>query len=281
MLDRLARHSQRALPAGVAEALRTWAGRRERVTYHASATLVEFASRGDLEHALGQWPVDARVPPVVISDRLLLVEDETSIPFQRFRLAGARDYRRAPEACLEVERDGVTLTLDLGRSDLLVDAELARFAEELPLDAARGTPGNPRRRFRVSTGSISRGFENGLTLGVLSSWYARRTGAEMPPAVRLLAVALNSRVPPMATSRPLLLHTPSAELLDGLLQHPETGIHLGIRLGPTSVVVPDESLEAFRGALERLGLSLREPGSDAVDPTAPSADVHLRRARRH
>ena len=45
-------------------------------------------------------------------------------------MAGSRDYRRPPEACVEVEPDGVTLTLDLARSDLLVDAELIRFADE-------------------------------------------------------------------------------------------------------------------------------------------------------
>ena len=48
ILDHLAEHSQRPLHSGVAEALRTWAGRRERVTYHASATLIEFASLTDL-----------------------------------------------------------------------------------------------------------------------------------------------------------------------------------------------------------------------------------------
>ena len=145
MHDRLARHSQRPLPAGVAEALRTWAGRRERVTYHATATLVEFASRDDLEHALKLWPASARSAPVAISERLLLVEDESSIPFQRFRLAGSRDYRRPAEHCMEVEHDGVTMTLDLARSDLLVDAELARFTEEQPPESVHGLrPANPR-----------------------------------------------------------------------------------------------------------------------------------------
>ena len=89
MHDRLARHSSRPLPAGVAEALRTWAGRRDRVTYHASATLVEFASRADLDQALAHWPGDSLTGPVVVSDRLLLVEDESAIPFQRFRLTGS------------------------------------------------------------------------------------------------------------------------------------------------------------------------------------------------
>jgi len=109
MRDQLQRHSPRPLPAGVTEALRTWAGRRERVTYHASATLVEFATPDDLERALRHWPADDRPAPLRVSDRLVLVEDERSIPFQRFRLTGSRSYRTPPDACVEVEPDGVTI----------------------------------------------------------------------------------------------------------------------------------------------------------------------------
>ncbi|WP_406700981.1 helicase-associated domain-containing protein [Singulisphaera sp. Ch08] len=269
MLDRLARHSQRALPAGVSEAVRTWAGRRDRITYYGSATLVEFATREDLEKAMAQWPESVGAAPIAISDRLLLVEDDSSIPFQRLRLAGARDYRRSPEACLEVEADGVTLSLDLSRSDLLVDAELVRFADELPLDPATGTPGNPRRRFVISPASIARGTANGMTSSTLSHWFARRTDADIPPAVRLLLLANQSRVPALNTSRPLVLHAPSADLIDGLVQHPSTRSHLGERLGPTSVVVPDEELEAFRIALDQLGLAIADP-STAKEPEITS-----------
>ena len=67
-----------------------------------------------------------------------------TIPFDRFRMAGSRDYRRPPEACVTVEPDGVSMALDPARSDLLVDAELGRFADELP--ASRPVPGGPRSR---------------------------------------------------------------------------------------------------------------------------------------
>jgi hypothetical protein len=269
ILDRLARHSSRPLPASVIEALRTWSGRRERITYHAAATLIEFASRADLEAGLAHWPTESR-PPVRISERLLLVEDETAIPFSRFRLAGARDYRRAPEACLEVEPDGVTLTLDLARSDLLIDAELARFADELPPAAAsapaagQDSPGNPRRRFVVSPASLARAAENGYSPALLAHWYVKRTGAEMPPAVRLLLLAEHGRSTPLTAHRPLVLQVPSAQWLDGLLQHPATRDYLGERLGPTTVIIPDELIVPFRRALEGLGLGLEvEARTDA------------------
>ena len=261
MLDRLGKHSSRPLPAGVAEALRTWAGRRDRVTYHASATLVEFATTDDLEAALGLWPTTGRVAPVRISDRLLLVEEEGAIPFTRFRMAGSRDYRRPAEACVDVEPDGVTLALDLGRSDLLVDAELARFADERPTYQRHDGSSAPRRLFDVSPLSLARAAENGMTVAQMSRWFQQRTGGEMPAAIRLLLHAATPGVGPFPTRRPIVMSAPSPDLLDGLLQHPATGPHLGDRLGPTTAIIPDDDIEPLRKALADLGLTLgEEPG---------------------
>jgi hypothetical protein len=276
MLDRLGRHSARPLPAGVAEALRTWSGRRERVSYHAAATLIEFASPEALQAALAAWADEGRPPPVPVSDRLLLVEDDASIPFRRFRLTGSRDYRRPPEVCVEVEPDGVTLALDPGRADLFVDAELSRFADELPRDDSAGLF---RRRFRVGPASLARGVEDGQTPATLARWFAQRTGGDLPPALRLLLHAQAPRVEPLRSSRPLVLHVPSPDLLDGLAQHPATRDALGERLGPTTVVVPDGAIDRLKAGLSRIGLTVQDTDGSAHgqagDPRRPE------RGRRH
>jgi Helicase conserved C-terminal domain len=261
MRDLLQRHSPRPLPAGVAEALRTWSGRRDRVTYHAAATLVEFGSADDLEEALRAWPQDCGPAPVHVSDRMLLVEDERGIPFQRLRLTGSRDYRRPPEVCVEVEADGVSLTLDPARSDLLVDAELASFADE-QTEVSRGTTaGSLRRRFVVTRASLARADETGMTEPTLATWFPRRTGTEIPPAIRLLLLAAGPRVAALTAGRPLVVRTPNAEILDGLVQHPETRDLLGERLGPTAVAISAGALPAFRLAVARLGIPLHDDPS--------------------
>jgi hypothetical protein len=260
MLERLGKQSSRPLPAGVAEALRTWASRRDRVTYYSSATLVEFTSSDDLEAAVKLFPTSGRVAPTRISDRLLLVEDEAAIPFARFRMAGARDYRRPAEACVDVEADGVTLSLDLGRSDLLVDAELARFADEEPVRSRSDGSSSPRRLFTVSPSSLARAADNGMSVAQMARWFTQRTGSEMPSAIRLLLHAATPGIGPFPTRRPIVMTVPSAELLDGLMQHPSTGPHLGDRLGPTTAIVPDDDFEPLSRALEKLGLSLADPG---------------------
>jgi hypothetical protein len=253
MLERLTRHSTRSLPAGVAEAVRSWASRRERVTYHASATLLEFATRSERDQAIGDWPGEKPQP---VGDRLILVEADASIPFDRFRLLGARDYRQPPEACIEVEPDGVTLMLDPSRSDLFITAELCRFAEELPPSRAGGASAAFRRRFQVTPATIARWRADGLGLAELEQWFARRTGTGVPPAIRLLVQA--PEIPPggLSVEPVVILRASMADWLDGLVQHPETAGLLGERLGPTAVVVAASDVPRLRRTLADLGLSV-------------------------
>jgi hypothetical protein len=187
-----------------------------------------------------------------------LVEDEEAIPFHRFRQTGARDYRRPAEACVEIESDGITLSLDLGRSDLLVDAELVRLADELPPENPHGALAAARRRFIISPASLARASESGLTQPLLADWFQRRAAAPIPPAVKLLLHAANAKSTAFGTARPLVLYAPTADLLDGLAQHPATRSYLGDRLGPSAVIIPDEYLDALQRALATLGLSLED-----------------------
>ena len=129
----------------------------------------------------------------------------------------------------------MTLALDPARSDLLVDAELARFADLVPRDAprARTIAGPERRRFVGHAGLAARGMNRGFGRRSSSSGTPGEPAAEIPPAVRLLLAAKSSRVPPLKAARMLVLNLPNPELLDGLLQHPATGPLLGRRLGPS------------------------------------------------
>jgi hypothetical protein len=257
MLETLTRHSQRPLPAGVIDAVKNWATRRERVTYYAAATLIEFGSSAERNAALEHWPAREHAAPVSVAERFLLVEDERTVPFDRLRMTSSRDYRRPAEACVRVEEGGVTLALDSARADLLVEPELARFADPLSLDPDRGqAKAPPLRRFVISPASLRRGMSRGMSAPQLSEWFIRRTGGEMPPALRLLVLVRASRVPPLKAARIRVLSVRNAELLDGLIQHPATSALLGDRLGPTSVAIPDDDLEAFLSALKELGIHL-------------------------
>src|SRR5262249_20049559 len=145
ILQTLERHGTRATPTAVIDSLRTWSNKRDRITVYPSATLMEFGSAEELNEALARG-----LPAQRVSDRLAVVASENGIDFRHFRLSGTRDYALPPEKCVEIENDGVTLSVDLARSDLLLETELPRFAE---LIERGGAPG--RRFYRLTPTSLA------------------------------------------------------------------------------------------------------------------------------
>jgi len=259
MLETLTRHSQRPLARGVVDAINDWAQRRERVIFYAATTLMEFGNETDRNRALELWPEgEDEAPPVPVAERFLLVENDRAVPYSRLRLMSSRDYRRPPEICVAVERDGVTLTLDPARADLLVDAELSHFADPLPSsDTVHGhASARGERRFLISSASLERGISRGKSPERLSEWFERRTGGEIPASVQLLLGARTSRCARLKAARMVVLTLPGPELVEGLRQHPATTAFLGERLGPSSVAVPEQHLAALQDALKELGIAL-------------------------
>lgn len=242
ILQTLEQHGMRPTPPAVVESLRTWADKRERITVYPSATLFEFGSPEELNEALSRGLTGIRV-----TDRLLAVTGEAD--FRQFRLAGTRDYALPPERCVEVEDDGVTLAVDLARSDLLLETELHRFAE--PLD---GATVNGCRRFRLTPASLAAGRSTGLDPALLEEWFQQRSGRPLSPAARLLLQG--GAVPPLTAQPRMVIRVATAEVADGLLQWPETRELIEERLGPTALVVASDRLPVFQERLRTLGISL-------------------------
>ena len=137
---------------------------------------------------------------------MAVVASEEGMEFRHFRLAGTRDYSLPPERCVTVEPDGVTLTVDLGRSDLLLETELPRFAEWLDRPSANG-----RRQYRLTPASLEAARAAGMQSPTLEVWFHQRTGHPSPPAARLLMAG--AETPPCQFRRHLVLHV--AERGDG------------------------------------------------------------------
>jgi Helicase conserved C-terminal domain len=239
----LEQHSSKALPNAVLDLLRTWSNKRDRITVYPSATLLEFATPEDLQEALARG-----VPGIRISDRMAVVANEEEMEFRHFRLSGTRDYALPPDRCVTVESDGVTLAVDLARSDLLLETELPRFAE--PID--RPTT-NGRRLYRLTPDSLR---ASGMQLGTLEAWFQQRAGQPLPAAARLLMAG--DQIPPSHFARHLVLHVPNEETADGLMQWPETRELIAARLGPTALAVTEENAEELKRRLKAVGLALLE-----------------------
>jgi hypothetical protein len=242
----LEQHGTRAVPPAVLESLKTWANKRERITVYPSATLLEFATAADLDEALARGLAAVRLAPT-----LAVVPSEDDIEYRHFRLSGTRDYALPPEKCVTVESDGVTLSVDTARSDLLLETELPRFAEPAPSPSANG-----RRFYRLTPPSLAAARAGGLTEAALEHWFAQRTGGPVPPAARLLLAGAHS--PPPQFRRHLVLHVASQELADGLVQWPQTRALIADRLGPTALAVEEDNVTALRQRLKEAGIEVTE-----------------------
>ena len=245
VVQTLSRHSTRPVPAGVADLLQRWANKRDRITVFSSAVLVEFPSPADLDAALARGVVSVR-----LTDRVGMTADGTEPGLSQLRLIGNRDYEARPQRCVSVGDDGVTLTVDAAQADLLLDAEIGRYAEPVAGDP----PGV--RRFRLTPASVRRSAEAGLSFADIDGWFAERTGGPLPPAGRLFL--FGGKVAPPAVARRLVVEFSSTELADGVMQWPPTRRLVADRLGPTAVAVDDAAFEPLRRALAEVGVVLEE-----------------------
>jgi hypothetical protein len=244
ILQTLEQHGMRPTPPAVIDSLRTWADKRERISIYPSATLFEFAGPEDLNEALARG-----LPGVRLSERMLIVADQQAVDFRHFRLTGTRDYALPPDRCVTVDADGVTLSVDLARSDLLLEIELERFAEPI------GTPEtNGKHRYRLTPASLSGSRESGFGVRELDDWFVQRTGRPLSAAARLLLNA--SQAPPPALRSQLVLHVATPELAEGLLQWPGTRALIRERLGPTALAVAEEDVPLLRERLGVLGVNM-------------------------
>jgi hypothetical protein len=242
ILQTLTRSSTRPVPGTVADLLQRWASKRERITVFSSAVLVEFVTPAELDAAMARGIVAVR-----LTDRIGITADGSEPALTQLRLIANRDYESKPQRCVTVADDGVTLAVDAAAADLLLDAEIGRFAAPIPGEAGSS------RRFRLNAESLRRAGQL-FPLSDIDIWFNDRTGQPLSPAGRLLL--LGPQLPSAMVSRLFILRFPSSEMADGAMQWSETRPLIAERLGPTAVVVAEENLETLQNVLREVGLGV-------------------------
>jgi hypothetical protein len=241
----LDRHGMKPTPTPVLDALKTWSNKRDRISVWPEAVLLEFPGPAELNDAIARG-----LPAMRLTDRLAAVARESLLDYKHFRLIGARDYCLPPEKCVDVEADGVTLSVDPARSDLMLETEIQRFAEP----AAAPASGGNRRVYRITPASLHAAKRAGVHLDDLALWFQQRTGLPLSPAAKMLLTG--AEAPPPELRRQLVLHVLNPELADGLLQWPTTAALIQARLGPTTIAVAERDAEMLQQRLHELGIRL-------------------------
>ena len=248
-------HGIKAVPTAVLDSLKTWSNKRERISIYSAGAIFEFATAAEMNEAITRG-----LPAVRLTDRLAIVANESEIDYKHFRLTGTRDYTLPPERCVDVEADGVTLSVDLGRSDLLLETELLRFAEPIAMPTPPGElPGvrggaQGRRLYRVTPASILSARQQGVTLNYLETWFAQRTGLPISAAALLLLTGPDTA--PVELRRQLVLHLGNEHLADGVQQWPGTRDLILARLGPATLVVDEKAVPMLMQRLQEVGVKM-------------------------
>jgi hypothetical protein len=239
ILGILQQHSGHPVPANVLDLVRRWAGKRERITVHTGATLLEFNSATDLESAMSRGLIVQK-----LTDRIGLANGE--LDYKHFRLLGNRDYEAKPQKCIAFDRDGVTFTVDSSAADLLLETELVQLAEPIASDGAD-------RRYRITPASAKRARNLGLLVTDIEQWFLNRTAEPIPASARLLFADGGTA----EMSRRLVLVLPSEEVTNGVCQWPDTAELLEDRIGPCAVVVSEENAEKLLCKLTDVGVTVK------------------------
>jgi len=246
----LQQHSGHPVPTNVQDLIRRWAGKRERITVHTAATLLEFAAPAELDAAVGRGLVSQK-----LTDRIGVANGE--LDYKQLRLVGNRDYEARPQQCVTFEPDGVTFTVNVAASDLLLEAELSRLAEPTTTDG-------PERRYRITPAAAQAARSQGTTIAELEQWCLNRSGEPLSASARLL-FAGTAATPGEVRNR-LVLTLPSESIADGVCQWPDTADLLDDRLGPCTVSVPEENLDELLTRLAAVGVEVRRESTTAATP---------------
>ncbi len=238
----LEQHGTRSIPPNVLDSLQRWSSKRERITVHTAATLLEFASAADLEAAFARGLISTR-----LTDRIGLASGD-EIDYRHFRLIGNRDYEARSAKCIAFDPDGVTFTVDAAQSDLLLEAELTRLAEPLP------ESGTGHRRYVLTPASLKRVRDQGWTIAELEQWALDRSESPLSSSARLLFSGAGAIG---ICRRQLVVALPSEEFADGIAQWTPTAALIEERIGPRAFVVAEANLALLTERLRQVGVEIQ------------------------
>ena len=236
LIRRLGEGSRHPLPEAVAHTLGDWAARRERISVHRNARILEFASGAVRDAALQA----AKVKGTAVGERYVLVQSVA----RGFQIGAVLCYEPALPKCLCVAEDG-EIRIDPTTRDLLITSELAAFSDPISGD---------EYGWRMSGASVRRAAARGWSATEVVSRLGGRAKHRLPPllecAVRAWGGARTAPGPIALPTVPIL-QVGDRQAAEAIAQSALLRPYLAGRLGP----------HAFLSAQDRRARSTRSSRS--------------------
>lgn len=234
-----------ALPQNVRVELTQWAARREQITIYPAATVLEFPNAADRERALA-----AGLQGHPTGDTFVLVAPELTAELLAPWVRRSVAYNAPPVRCLQVDEDG-TLTLIPALTDLLVEAQTNRYAEQRAASIGR--------RWKLTKASVSSALAAGTSLEQIIHWLQARAVKEVPPLLLLALRGWTGQAPALALGEVILLQCPDQATCQALATSAMLSPFLHGLMAPTLLLVEAAALDTLRETLDSLGLMPSAP----------------------
>ena len=251
LLNLLQTHS-RGVPENLAQSLRDWAARRERLRVRPAVRLLEYPDQASRDAAVALLPDAAPV-----AERFVRV---SGLPTLNYR--AQHRYAQAPARTLRFSPDGSFQLTDA--PDLPTQAVLARFARQ-----------GERGAYYLDTDAARAG---GLTTAAYDTLAARALGG-LPPQLETLLSIYRGKSPAPAVSQVSVFSHPNAP---ALARHPRLAPLLGEALNGSSYLVATGQEETLAERLKELGVTVGDTlvgGGQAAAADALETGLPTRKLR--
>lgn len=253
LLELLQEHSI-GVPDNVAQSLRDWAARRERLRVRENVKLLEYATQKERDDALLKL-----TSAKGLTERFILLDDESSLPkvdvYHRYGLAPSRTLQFHPEGHFRLE----------GATDLACRAVLAQLATQ-----------DSEGRYHLDMAKVRAGA---LTTAARDTLAARARGG-LPPQLEVLMNIWEGKSAEPALAKISVFQHPSAT---ALAKHPKIARCLDKQLNDTSYLVREGKEIRLEQSLSDLGLTFTQSFTTDIKPQATENSMqrglHTRKMR--
>lgn len=252
LIRRLGEGSRHPLPDAVAHTLEDWAARRERLSVHRNARILEFASGAVRDLALQAGEVKG----TAVGERYVLVQNVA----RSFQVGTVLCYEPELPRCLSMAEDG-EIRIDSTARDLLITGELAAFSDPIAGD---------EYRWRMSGASVQRAVARGWSVTEVLSRLGSRAKHRLPPLLECAVRAWGSaRTAPGPIALPTvpILQVGDRQTAEAIAQSALLRPYLAGRLGPHAFLVGSGQASALYAKLAELGFEVGREVSVGVAGT--------------